>query len=464
MGSFKILSLKYAIAGSVEVETKKLRNFLGEHYQFIGILVSAFIVLASMGTYTNWDAQTEFEAASNVVTRGFPYVASGFMINQAPFAFYMTAPVLLSFGLLYINGVAFVTALGLGCVVVIYALGTMLYGKSTGLFAAALLGLVPWQVFMSRIYLIDVPYLFLSLLFVTFGVLAIKRNSNKMLAISGLFFALAFLTKLFSIFLIVPLLLMVLLKGKESGFKLTPKKALIFLVPTFILQAFWYGGFAHQHFLGVYFPPDFQHSVHIVEPSLVFVPRVFVESTGWFLISAAVFSLVLTVGFRRLFAKTLWVDKVCTLTILVVVGVDMSLVFGWQMLVPYVSAFKYDYAALPFLCLLAASLANKGGLLLGSVGKRKVKLLLVGVGLFMLFASLVESVLFLNRSESYPMIDFKVDYTGHYFPFNVFTSVSSYFQAWHYAALALILLTFVAPFVLPRFKNCFTWLAKILSS
>ena len=462
--SFKILSSKYAIAGSVEVEIKGFRSFLGAHYQLIGVLIGAFIVLASMGTYTNWDAQTEFEAASNVVTRGFPYVASGFLINQAPLAFYLTAPALLAFGLSYVNGVAFVTALGLGCVVLIYALGTLLYGKSTGLVAAALLGLVPWQVFMSRIYLIDVPYLFLSLLFVAFGVLAIKRNSDKMLAVCGLFFALAFLTKLFSIFLMVPLLLMVLLKGKESGFKLTPKKALIFLVPTFILQAFWYGGFAHQHFLGVYFPPDFQHSVNIVDPSLVFIPRVFVESTGWFLLAAAVFSLVLTVGFRRLFAKTLWVDTVCTLTILVVVGVDMGLVFGWHMLVPYVSAFKYAFASLPFLCLLAASLANKGGLLLGSIGKRKVKLLLVGVGMFLLFASLAESVAFLNHSEPYPIIDFKVDYAGHYFPFNVFTSVSSYFQVWHYVAVALMLLSFAFPVILSRFKRGFTWLAKVLSS
>jgi len=33
-----------------------------------------------MGTYTNWDAQTEFEAASSVVTRGFPYVTTGLMM------------------------------------------------------------------------------------------------------------------------------------------------------------------------------------------------------------------------------------------------------------------------------------------------------------------------------------------------------------------------------------------------
>ena len=129
------------LLGSFEVEWKSLRALLGEHYQFIGVLIATFIVLVSMGTYTNWDARTEFEAASSVVTRGFPYVTTGLMIDQPPLAFYMTAPVLQVFGLSYVNGVGFVTTLGLGCVVLVYALGTLWYGKRTGLVAAALFGL-----------------------------------------------------------------------------------------------------------------------------------------------------------------------------------------------------------------------------------------------------------------------------------------------------------------------------------
>lgn len=452
------------LLGTVEVEWKSFRALLGAHYQFIGVSIATFIVLASMGTYTNWDAQTEFEAASSVVTRGFPYVTTGLMIDQPPFAFYMTAPVLQLFGLSYVNGVGFVTALGLGCVVLVYALGTLLYGKRTGLVAAALFGLVPWQVFMARIYLIDVQYMFLSLLFLLFGVLAVKRNSEKLLAVSGVLFGLAFLTKLFAIFLLIPLLLMVLLKGKESGFKLTLRKVLIFLAPSFIFQAVWFGGFANQHFFGVYVASDFTHPVLIADPSLAFLPRIFVESTGWFLLAAAVFSLVLTVSFRRLFARTWWLDVVFAVTILAVVVVDLGLVFGLHLLVPYVSAFKYNYAALPFLCLLAASLADKGGLLVGSLGKRKVKLFLATFGLVLLFASLLESLVFLNHSEPYVLIDFKVDYTGHYFPFNVFTSVSSYFQAWHYAAVALMVLSITGPFIVSALKKPFGWLSRVLSN
>ncbi|HLN88926.1 MAG TPA: glycosyltransferase family 39 protein, partial [Candidatus Binatia bacterium] len=378
------------------MESKRIRVFVAEHYQLIGVLVASAIVLTSMGTYTNWDAQTEFQAASSVVTRGFPYVTTGLMIDQPPFAFYMTAPVLQAFGLTYTNSVAFVSALGLGCIALIYAFGTMLYGKRTGLVAAALLGLVPWQVFMARTYLIDVQYMFLSLLFLLVGVLAVKRNSQKLLATSGVLFALAFLTKLFAIFLLVPLILIVLLKGKESGFKLSLKKILIFLSPSFIFQAVWFGGFANQHFFGVYVASDLTHPVLIADPSLAFLPRILVESAGWFLPAAAVFALVLAVTLRQLFARTFWVDVVCVLTIAAVVGVDLVLVLGKHLLVPYVSAFKYDYVALPFVCLLAASLADKGRLLMASLGKRWVKLFLVGVGLFLLFATLAESIAFLN--------------------------------------------------------------------
>ncbi len=442
------------------METKSFRAFLGAHYQFIGVLIGAFIVLASMGIYTNWDAQTEFEAATSVVTKGFPYVTTGLMIDQAPLAFYLTAPALFILGLDYVNAVSFVTAIGLGSVVLIYVLGTVLYGKKTGLVAAALFGLVPWQVFMSRIYLIDAQYLFLGLLFLLAGVLAVKRNSEKLLAVSGFLFALAFLTKLFAVFLLVPFLLVVLLKRKDSGFKITPKNVLIFLIPSIILQAAWFGGFANQHFFGVYMHSDFTHPDLIADPSLAFLPRIFVESAGWFLPSAAVFSMVLGFSFRRLFSRTLWVDVVLTLSILAVVAIDLSLVFGKHLLVPYVSAFKYNYVALPLLCLLTASLADKGALLVGSVSKRKLKLILAGFGLALLFASLVESVVFLNHSEPYPLIDFKVDYVGHYFPFYVFTPVSSYFQAWHYAAVSLIVLSMAGPFIVSALKKPFGSLSR----
>ena len=453
------------------MDAKKIATFLREHYQFIGVLVGVIIVWASMGTYTNWDAETEFYAASSVVTKGFPYVSTGYMIDQAPFAFYLTAPTLLLFGLSYVNGVGLVTALGLGCVVLIYALGTLLYGKRSGLVAAALFGIVPWQVFMSRTYLIDVPYLFLSLGFLLAGILAVKRNSEKLVVACGVLFALAFLTKLFAIFMMVPLLLVVWFKRKESGFRLTVRRAVLFLIPTLIMQAVWFGGFANQHFFGVYVPSDFTHSVHIADPSIAYLPRIFIESAGWFLLAAAAFALVLAVSFRRLLARNLWVDVVCAVSVAAIGGLDLVLVLGLHMLVPYVSAFKYTYAVLPFICLLAASLADKGMLLADSVDKRKVKLLLISAGLVLVLASLVESVAFLNHTEPYTLVDFKVDYNGNYFPFNVYTPVSGNFQMWHYAALTVIVLSLVFPWItgasvagVKKMKRGFALLLTILST
>ena len=87
--------------------------------------------------------------------------------------------------------------------------------------------------------------------------------------------------------------------------------------------------------------------------------------------------------------------------------------------------------------LLAASLVNKGEMLFSSIGKRKIKLFLAAFGVILLFASLLESLLFLNHTQPYPLIDFKVDYIGHYFPFYVLTPVGSYFQEWHYVASAI---------------------------
>ena len=170
------------------MERNNFRTFLRMHYQLIGVLIAAFLVLASTGTYTNWDSQLEFEAASGVVTRGFPFLSTGLMINQPPLGFYLDAPAFQTFGLSYTVGVSFITAFGLGSIALVYALGTLLYGKKTGLVAAAIFGITPWQVFMSRIFLIDVQCLFLSLLYLLVGILAVRRNSEKLVLVAGVVF------------------------------------------------------------------------------------------------------------------------------------------------------------------------------------------------------------------------------------------------------------------------------------
>jgi 4-amino-4-deoxy-L-arabinose transferase-like glycosyltransferase len=437
------------------VETKSFKSLLGSHYPIVGVLLGAILIAVSTGTYTNWDAQLEYQAASSVVTQGFPYVTNGLMINQPPLGFYMDAPVFHVFGLSYLNGVGVATAFGLGCVVLIYALGCVLYGKRTGLVAAALFGIVPWHVFMSRIFLIDNQSLFFSLLFLIVGVLAIRKNSQKLLLAAGGFFAVALMTKLFAVFMLVPLLLMIFFKRKELGFKLTMRNVLIFLLPIFVLQAVWFGGFANQNFFGVYLSSDITHPELIANPNPLFLPIILVNSARWLLFAAGFFSLALTILYRKVLAKNLWLDAVCVGTIGAVAGLNLLLVFGLHLTVPYVSVFKYNYLALPFYCLLAASLAKKSGMLMSSVDWKKkihlVKPVLVGFGAVLLLASLFESIVFLNRWVGF--VSFGVN-SVTYYPFDVYSGpLESYFQAFHYAAIVLVVFSVAFPSAWTLFRK-----------
>ena len=448
------------------VETKNFKSLVGVHYPIIGVLIGALLVAVSTGTYTNWDAQLEYQAASNVVTHGFPYVDNGLMINQPPLGFYMDAPIFHAFGLTYLNGVGIATAFGLGCVVLIYALGSVLYGKQTGLVAAALFGIVPWHVFMSRIFLIDNQSMFFSLLFLIVGVLAIYKNSQKLLLAAGGVFAVALMTKLFAVFMLIPLLLMIFLKRKELSFKLTLRNVMIFVLPSFVLQAVWFGGFANQNFFGVYFSSDITHPVLVADPSLLFLPIVFAKSAGWFLFAAGLFSLGLSVFYRKLFAGILWLDAVCVGTAAAIAGLNLFLVFGLHLTVPYVSVFKYNYLALPFYCLLAASLAQKSSILISTVNWKKaihfVKPILIGFGMVLLLASMVESIVFLNEWVGF--VSFGVD-SVTYYPFDVYSPpVESYFQAFHNAAIVLIVFSVALPLLASGFKKLFVWRSRVQSS
>ena len=430
------------------MEIKSFKAFVGEHYQFIAILIASFLIAFPMGTYTNWDSQLEYEAAASILIRGFPYVTTGLMINQPPLGFYTAASVFASIGLSYLNGVGLVTAFGLGSIALVYALGTMLYGKKTGLVAAALFGFVPWHVYLYRIFLIDNQYLFFSLLFIVFGVLAVKRNSEKLVLAAGVVFALAFLTKLFAVFSLIPLLLIIYFNRKEGAFKLTKRNILLFVAPSLILQAIWFGVFANQNFWGVYFSSDFSHPVLIDNPIWAFLPITLVKGTGWFLFIAILFSLAVGFMYRQKLARLLRFDAVCLGTVVVIAGLNLLLVFGFHLTVPYISVLKYNYLALPFFCLLAASLADKANLLVGSMESKKMsdlaKPILVGVGSVLLFASLLESVLFLNDWTGF--VSFGVD-SVTYYGFNLFSEAMSeaLLEPLHFAGLILAVGSLLTP-------------------
>jgi 4-amino-4-deoxy-L-arabinose transferase-like glycosyltransferase len=436
------------------VNTHPLAEFIKAHYPLLGVLIGSFLIAASMGTYTNWDAQIEYEAATATVAQGFPYLSTGLMINQPPFGFYTAAAAFQLFGASYQNAVALSTIFGVAAVALVYALGTLLYGRRTGLVASALFGLVPWHVYMSRIFLIDNQYLFWSLLFLVLGVLSVRRNSDKLILARGMAFALALLTKLFTVFALVPMLLLIYFAKKEGKFQCSRRKLLIFLLPVLVSQAIWYGGFAHQNFSAVYFSTDFSHPVYVSDPSLLFLSNVWGEAVGVFLFAAAVYALVFGLVYRSTLKRHIWMDLICFLTVSAVASVNLLLVFGFHLTVPYVSVFKYTYMALPFLCLLAGSVADKGALLLSDGGWKNakakwIKPVLVAAGLLLIFASLVESIQYLGVWLEYT--SFGVD-TVTYYPIDNYaeTAYGSSLHVLQYGALALVVLSL---FFVPNTKT-----------
>jgi 4-amino-4-deoxy-L-arabinose transferase-like glycosyltransferase len=413
------------------------------------------LVSLSSAAYTNWDAQLEFEAAQNVLSHGVPVISTGFLINQPPLGFYLDASALALFGLSYEVGLALMALFSLGSVAAMYGLGRLFYGKTAGLVAAALFGIVPWHVYMSRIFLIDNQYLFFSLLCLLFGALAIRRNSDRLVLFAGVFFGLALLTKVFAVFVLVPLALLVFFgRGK---FRLTRRRALVFCLPTLATQLVWYGVFEQQNFLGVYFSTDFTHPVHIADPNLLFLPRLLVWSDGWLLVAAAFFSVALSLVFWRLLAGLRRLDAVWVATTLVVFGLDAALVLGPHLLSPYIGAFKYTYFTVPFFCLLAASLVKKGSVLIASVDPKaawdRLKWVLAGCGAALIFASLVECTDFLSKWVGF--IAFEVDSNGNYYSLELYASglQNSMLQTAHIAATAIILLTITLPPIAMALKN-----------
>jgi 4-amino-4-deoxy-L-arabinose transferase-like glycosyltransferase len=434
------------------VNPKTIQQLITQHYPLIAILIASFLVAVSMATYTNWDAQLEYEAATNITSSGYPIIWTGHLINQPPLGFYTSAGFFQVFGQSYSNAVLFTTLWGVADVGLVYVLGVLLYGKRTGLVASALFGLIPWHVYMSRIFLIDNQSIFWSLLFLVVGVLAVRRNSDRLMGVAGGVFALAMLTKLYCVFALPPLLLIQWVEKKRGVFMPSNRKLLAFALPIIVTQVIWYGHSAltHQNFLGVYFNTDFV-SPPITDPNVFFLPIVLSKTAGYFLYGAVAVSVAFAFVYRRRLADFLRMDLICLAAIGVIASLSSVMVLGLHLTVPYVSVFKYTYMALPFFCLLAASLADKGAAVLGGAEWKWrahwKKVALVAVGFALIVGSLVESVVFLNGWVTYA--SFGID-SVVYYPLNLYmdTAYPGLVTQMHYAALGLVLATFGLVFLL----------------
>jgi 4-amino-4-deoxy-L-arabinose transferase-like glycosyltransferase len=285
------------------LEKGSIRKLLSENYPLLGILIGIVLVSVSIGPFQNEDTQWEYEAASGVIKWGMPYVISfGNIIDQPPLGFYIEALFFKVFGLSFDMGVALVTLFGLGCTVLVYKIGKVLYGKTTGLLAATLFALTPWHLVLSRSFLIDVQCLFFSLLCLFVGISAIRKDSFKLFMVSGTLFAAALLTKLFAVFTLIPLVLFYVYY-RPKNLRRTLSCLGAFFLPALLFAFLWYQVLSGQGLLSVFHHEDFvNYNPSEVVPSYFFVGNFLLNfGLGWFFMSAVVFSLLVCFLQRKLF-------------------------------------------------------------------------------------------------------------------------------------------------------------------
>ncbi|MGF3522847.1 MAG: hypothetical protein ACQXXJ_07100, partial [Candidatus Bathyarchaeia archaeon] len=154
-----------------------------------------------------------------------------------------------------------------------------------------------------------------------------------------------------------------------------------------------------QGVLSVFSHGDFSNPNYAnVVPSYFFVINFLGDyGLGWFLLAASVMSLGIGVAGRRQFKKTLGLDLIYIVTILVVVGVNTFLGATLNLKSPYNNAVKFDYQLLPLFSLSAASLASKSLALFYSAKTKKgvnrwLLLTVCATGIFLLCAALLVNV------------------------------------------------------------------------
>ena len=333
---------------------------LREHYSLLSILIGIGLVSSTIGPYQNIDTGLEFSAASGVLKWGWPYMKYvGDWINQPPVGFYTEALFLKGFGASYNSGVALITFIGLGCTFLVYKIGKVLYSKSTGLLAAALFGLTPWELALSKSFLVDVQCLFFSLLCLYIGIYAIHKNSFRLFMVSGIIFAIAFMTKFYAIYALIPLgVFYIYYRPKNLRRIFTWVGA--YFVPLLTFFFLWYQVISGQGVFASLRNTDFSnHNSAGFVSSYFFVGNFLLNSLGGWILAAAALSLIIGFMFRKFLSKILVFDLICLVTIVIAVSVNTVLGAGLNFSSPYLNPIKYDYQALPFMCLLAASLVNK---------------------------------------------------------------------------------------------------------
>ena len=365
--------LQTYVSNGTRFDKIRLKKVLSENYPLLSILIGFMLVALSIGPYNNGDTAWEYDAVLGILKTGLP-VANGVLMDQPPLGFYIQALFFSSFGVSINNGTFLVTLFGLGCVALVYGIGKVAYNETTGFFASLLFAFSPWHLIMSRTFLIDVQCLFFSLLCLFVALIAVRRASFRLFIISGIVFAAAFNTKLYAVFTLVPLLAF-FFYYQPRNLKRTLKWLVGFSIPVLIAVFLWYQIISGIGLFSIFLHADLiTQNPNIATPTPFFVTNFLVSyGMGWFFIDATIVSLLVCLWQRRIFRKFLPLDATCLATIICVVSVNIILGTTLDLKAPFLNAIKYNYQALPFFSLLAASLVSKS-LTLVRLSKLKIKI------------------------------------------------------------------------------------------
>lgn len=404
-----------------------IKKVLSENYPFLSVLVAFMLVALSVGPYHNSDTAWEFDAVSGVMHYGLPYANGFYLMDQPPLGFYIQAGFFTVFGVSIDNGTFLVTLFGLGCVALVYAIGVLLYNRTTGFFAALLFALSPWHILLSRTFLIDTICLFFSLFALFVGVMAVRRGSLKLCVASGIIFAAAFVTKLYAVYMLIPLAVLFLYRGPKK-----PRQMLSwiagFSLPVMLAAYLWYETITGIGLISILGHTDFNiHIIANITPTYFFVGNLLVDYVlGWFFIDAVVVALLVCLAQRRLFRKFLVFDLACATTIICILTVNIYLGAVLDLKAPYLNAIKYDYHSLPFFSFLAASLVTKGLTLL-DISKTRAALSRVGFkilafgGFFLVGAAVLYNMRYEHLFSTWGYMIFRVE-RGTDFGYSLFNS------------------------------------------
>lgn len=418
------------------------KKTLSENYPLLSILIGFLIVAIFLGPYNNGDTAWEYEAVTGVLEYGLPYANGAYLIDQPPVGFYIQAVFFKIFGLSFENGTLLVMFFGLGCIVLVHEIGRLIYNKVTGYFAALLFAFSPWHLILSRSFLIDTQCLFFSLLSLMFGIMAVRRSSFRLFLLSGVIFAVAFTTKLYAIFVLIPLTALFVYYHHRRIWS-TLKWWVAFALPVSLASLIWYIAITEQGINSIIMHTDFYIQTPIcVESSYFFIANFLINyGLGWFFVDAILLSLIIGLVDKRLLRKFIFFDLVCITTIIVVLGIDAYLGVTLNLKAPYLNAIKYCYQALPLFALLAGALMSKSIALFSLAKTRKkidktIMFILASVGSVLVIAALLYNLHFTNLFSTWDYIIFRVEPNVNW-GYSLFNSTPISVDSLHMTALNL---------------------------